>query len=120
MTAEEAEARDAEAYARQMALDADAFAAPSGEDTPQLLHPVRRFYEPAVARHKLAENVLIVAHGGSIRALLVCLLGLPDDWSGGSGSTAAASPSSGTTPAGASSNFGTTFPMPLAARRCKA
>lgn len=79
LTAEEAKARDAESYARRMALDADAFAAPGGEDTRQLLRRVRRFYEHAVGSHQPTDNVLIVAHGGSIRALLVCLLGLPDD-----------------------------------------
>lgn len=79
LTTEEAEARDPEDYARRMALDADAFAAPGGEDTRQLLGRVRRFYEHAQARHRSSENVLVVAHAGSIRALLVCLLGLPDD-----------------------------------------
>ncbi len=78
LTTEEAEARDPEDYARRMALDADAFAAPGGEDTRQLLDRVRRFYERAVTRHQPSDNVLVVAHAGSIRALLVCLLGLPD------------------------------------------
>ena len=40
---------------------------------------VRRFYERAAERHQPSEDVLIVAHAGSIRALLICLLGLPDD-----------------------------------------
>lgn len=79
LTPEEAEARDPETYTRLMVLDADAFAAPGGEDTNQLLGRVRRFYERTVARHQPSENVLVVAHGGSIRALLLCLLGLPDD-----------------------------------------
>jgi len=79
LTAEEAEARNPEDYARRMALDVNAFAAPGGENTGQLLHRVRRFYERAAERHGPSENVLVVAHGGSIRALLVCLLGLPDD-----------------------------------------
>ena len=79
LTGEEAEARNPEDYARRMALDVDAFAAPGGENTGQLLHRVRRFYERAAERHGPSENVLVVAHGGSIRALLVCLLGLPDD-----------------------------------------
>ena len=79
LTAQEAEARDPQDYARRMALDADAFAAPGGEDSQQLLRRVRRFYERAMARHEPSESVLVVAHAGSIRALLVCLLGLPDD-----------------------------------------
>jgi len=78
LTTEEAEARDPEDYARRMALDADVFAAPGGEDTRQLLGRVRRFYEHTQARHQPSDNVLVVAHAGSIRALLVCLLGLPD------------------------------------------
>ncbi len=79
LTLEEAEARNPEDYACRMALDANAFAAPGGEVTRQLLHRVRRFNERVAARHEPSENVLVVAHGGSIRALLVCLLGLPDD-----------------------------------------
>lgn len=78
LTTAEAEARDPEDFARRMALDADAFAAPGGENTRQLLGRVRRFYEHAQARHQPSDNVLVVAHAGSIRALLVCLLGLPD------------------------------------------
>ncbi len=79
LTTEEAEAQDPEEYARRMALDAGVFAAPGGENTQQLLDRVRRFYECAVERHQSSEDVLIVAHAGSIRALLTCLLGLPDD-----------------------------------------
>ena len=79
LTAEEAEARNPEDYARRIALGVDAFAAPGGENTGQLLHRVRRFYERAAELHGASENVLVVAHGGSIRALLICLLGLPDD-----------------------------------------
>ena len=45
----------------------------------QLLHRVRRFYTSAVKRHDATGNLLIVAHGGPIRALLVCLLGLMDE-----------------------------------------
>ncbi|MCY4528488.1 MAG: histidine phosphatase family protein [Chloroflexi bacterium] len=59
------------------------FAAPGGEDTGHVLDRVRRFSAEAEKRHDPADNVLIVAHGGSIRALFVCLLGLTDDrfWS---------------------------------------
>ena len=78
LTTEEAEARDPEDYVRRMALDAHVFAAPGGEDAQQLLGRVRRFYEQAQAHHQPSDNVLVVAHAGSIRALLVCLLGLPD------------------------------------------
>lgn len=80
LTSEEAEARDPQEYARRMALHADTFAAPGGEDTRQVLERVRRFHERVVARHQSSEDVLVVAHAGSIRALLVCFLGLEDDW----------------------------------------
>ena len=79
LTPEEAEAQDPNDYAVRMALAGDAFAAPGGEDARQLLNRVRRFYERAAALHPSSGNVLVVAHAGSIRALLVCLLGLPDD-----------------------------------------
>lgn len=79
LATEEAEAQDPAAFAERMALGNDGFAAPGGEDTRQMLERVRRFYERVAARHQSSEDVLVVAHGGSIRALLVCLLGLPDD-----------------------------------------
>ena len=79
LTAEEAEARDPQDYVRRMAMSSDAFAAPEGEDTHELLNRVRRFCDGAFARHEPSEDVLVVAHGGSIRALLVCLLEMPDD-----------------------------------------
>ena len=79
LTSEGAEARDPQDYARRMALDTDAFAAPGGEDTRQMLGRVRQFYKRVVARHGPSEDLLVVAHAGSIRALLVCLLEMPDD-----------------------------------------
>jgi len=79
LTPEEAEAQDPEAYARRMAMEPGAFAAPGGEDTQQLLARTRRFYERTLARHQPSEDLLVVAHAGPIRALLICLLGLPDD-----------------------------------------
>ena len=63
----------------QTNLAAHAFAAPGGEDTAELLARVRRFYLHAVDRHAAVENLLIVAHGGTIRALLVCLMEWSDD-----------------------------------------
>ena len=61
-------------------MRAPAFAAPGGEDTAQLLDRVRRFSTSAAKRHDPAEDLLIVAHAGSIRALLVCLLDLADEY----------------------------------------
>ena len=74
----EIEARYPKTFAQHMGFGRNAFAAPGGEDSAQVLDRVRRFYTSAVKRHDDSENLLIVAHGGSLRALLVCLLGLPD------------------------------------------
>ncbi len=83
LTLDEVEAQYPTALAERMGKGNNAFAAPGGEDTGQLLDRVRRFCAKAEKRHDPADNVLIVAHGGSIRALLVCLLKLGDDqfWS---------------------------------------
>ena len=80
LTLEEAEARDPEVFAARMTMRAPAFAAPGGEDTAQLLDRVRRFSTSAAKRHDPAEDLLIVAHAGSIRALLVYLLDLTDEY----------------------------------------
>ena len=80
LTLSEAEARDPEVFAEKMSLENLAFAAPGGEDTSQVIDRVRRFYAGAMEHHDAAEDLLVVAHGGSIRALLVCLLDLTDDY----------------------------------------
>lgn len=79
LTLEEVEARDPTVFAKQMEMGNRKFSAPGGEDTTELLHRVRRFYTSAVNHHDAADNLLIVSHAGSIRALLVCMLGLTDD-----------------------------------------
>lgn len=79
LTLAEAEARDPEVFAARMRLRGRAFAAPGGEDMPRMLKRVRRFCARAAERHDPAEDVLVVAHGGSVRALLVCLLGLTEE-----------------------------------------
>ncbi len=78
LTREEVEAQDPKGFAKRISGGNHAFAAPGGESATQVLERVRRFHARAVERHDPSENLLIVAHGGSIRALLVCLLGLPD------------------------------------------
>ena len=79
LTPEEVQARDPEDFAlRFRQRDAD-FAAPGGESAIQLLQRVRRFYVKAASVHGPEENLLVVAHGGSIRALTLCLLGLSDE-----------------------------------------
>ncbi len=66
--------------AQRMSSGHNAFATPGGEDSAQVLDRVRRFYAGIVKRHDDSVDILIVAHAGSLRALLVCLLGLTDDY----------------------------------------
>ena len=79
MTIGEVEAQYPGSLAARVRLGDNAFAAPGGEDTAQILERVQRFSTKAVDRHDPDDDILIVAHGGPIRALVVCLLGLPDD-----------------------------------------
>ena len=53
--------------------------APGGESAVEALLRVRRFSARASASHDPGENILVVGHGGSLRALAVCLLDLADD-----------------------------------------
>lgn len=80
LTLKEIETRYLELLTQRMGFGRNAFAAPGGEDSAQVLDRVRRFYASALKRHDDSEDILIVAHGGSLRALLICLLGLPDDY----------------------------------------
>ena len=79
LTVEEVEAKDPNRFAARMAGANEAFAAPGGENTAQVLARVRKFHSRALECRQPADHVLVVAHGGSLRALLVCLLGLPDE-----------------------------------------
>ena len=76
LTSEEVEARQPGAMAERMSAGNEAFAAPGGEDTWQVLERVRSFCERTAERHDPSEDILVVAHGGSIRALAVALLDL--------------------------------------------
>ncbi|MCY3887807.1 MAG: histidine phosphatase family protein [Chloroflexi bacterium] len=80
MTQREMEIQDPKGFAERIGGESYAFATPGGESTTQVLARVRRFHARAAERHDPSESLLIVAHGGSIRALLVCLLGLPDTY----------------------------------------
>lgn len=80
LTLSEIETRDPEVFTERMSLGNLSFAAPGGEDTIQLLGRVRRFYAGAIKRHEASENLVVVAHGGTVRALIVCLLELTDDY----------------------------------------
>lgn len=54
------------------------WSAPGGESAIDALHRVRRFSTRANASLDAGENILVVAHGGTLRALVVCLLDLAD------------------------------------------
>ena len=79
LTLEEVEARFPKVFAQRMASGNSGFTAPGGEDSAHVLDRVRRFCARTVKRHDEAEDLLIVAHGGTLRALLVCLLDLTTD-----------------------------------------
>lgn len=54
------------------------FTAPGGESAIDAIRRVRRFTKRASESLDRRENILVVAHGGSLRALAVCLLDLAD------------------------------------------
>jgi broad specificity phosphatase PhoE len=64
-----------ELYKRLFAEDVT-FAPPGGESDTDLILRVKPFASTIKSSHVGDENILIVAHGGSLRALLVNLLGL--------------------------------------------
>ena len=70
-------ARDPGAGERQFSRDLD-FAPERGETFRQVIARVGEFARVLKADHADEEG-LVVGHGGSLRALLVCLLGLPDE-----------------------------------------
>lgn len=55
------------------------WSAPGGENAIDAIQRVRRFSARESASHEPGENILVVGHGGSLRALAVCLLDLADD-----------------------------------------
>ena len=83
LTLDEAESSDPERFAQRLDLRLArsrlGFAAPGGETTAGVLERVRGFVEQTRARSAPGDRLLVAAHGGSIRALLVCLLDLPMD-----------------------------------------
>lgn len=72
------EAEDPESFAR-LFEDNITFAPPGGESDSNLIDRVRLAVERLKQAHQNDENVLVVSHGGTIRATLVLLLGLPKD-----------------------------------------
>jgi len=79
LTIGEVEARDADRLSRRLSGRNEDFAGPGGENAFDVLERVRRFHEETAQRHAPGEAVLVVGHGGSLRALLVCLLDLPPE-----------------------------------------
>jgi probable phosphoglycerate mutase len=79
LTFAEVEARDREGFAARMMRRNSEYAPPGGESVGEVVARVRAFHDGARARHGSGENVLVVGHGGSLLALLICLLGLPDE-----------------------------------------
>ncbi len=80
LTLAEIQARNPEEFAQRFSQSDIDFAAPGGESAVQLTERVRRFYHRAAASHDDSEDILVVAHGGSIRALALCLLALPIEY----------------------------------------
>ena len=79
LTVAEVEARDADRLSRRLDGLHEDFAGPGGENTYAVLERVRRFCEATTHRCAPGDSLLVVAHGGSLRALLVCLLELPPE-----------------------------------------
>jgi len=82
MTISELTEKYTDEFARMMDIDND-FSPPGGESVTQLLVRTGRFV--TLAREQVPEegNILVVCHGGSMRGVIVHLLGLPADkfWS---------------------------------------
>jgi len=55
--------------------EADTFRMPGGENVSDVVVRVSAFYEETIVKH-LGENIIIIAHGGSIAALLIAIEGL--------------------------------------------
>ena len=77
LTFAEAEARDPAGFAERMMRQNAEYAPPGGESAGQVLERVRRFHDRVRIEHGSGEQVLVVAHSGSLLALLLCLLDLP-------------------------------------------
>ena len=75
----EIEAQFPNAYAQLMGAEDSSFVAPGGESSAQVLDRVRRFCARVEERNTEGGDILVVAHGGTVRALVACLLDLPKD-----------------------------------------
>lgn len=80
LTLAEVEARYPGALAERIEAGGNlGWTAPGGENAIDAIQRVRRFSARESASHEPGENILVVGHGGSLRALVVCLLDLADD-----------------------------------------
>ncbi len=80
LTLEEVETRYPGALAERIEAGGNlGWTAPGGESAIDAIRRVRRFTMRTSACHDPGENILVVGHGGSLRALVVCLLDLADD-----------------------------------------
>jgi broad specificity phosphatase PhoE len=79
LTYDEARERDVAAYERLMESGANFLApfAPGGESVSQLVQRVDRARKRIAEAHGADDDLLIVAHSGSVRGLLIGLLDLP-------------------------------------------
>ncbi|MDE2967351.1 MAG: histidine phosphatase family protein [Chloroflexota bacterium] len=79
LTFAEVEARDPAGFAERVVRRDERYSPPGGERVGEVVDRVRRFHDSVRARHGSGEQVLVVGHGGSLTALLVCLLDLPTE-----------------------------------------
>lgn len=73
---QQVQADDPERYARLMTCDLS-FAPPGGESIDDLIRRVRQALFPLRSCHLGSSDILVVGHAGSIRALAVLLLDIP-------------------------------------------
>lgn len=78
LTHDQLNERFPDTYPRRFMADDPTFAPPDGESLEAFFERVGTFAERLRAEHRDGdENVLIVSHGGVLRALLICLLDFP-------------------------------------------
>lgn len=80
LTFAEAQARDPEGFAERMQRQNERYTPPGGESVGQFVGRVGRFHDQVRGRHGSGERVLVVGHSGSVLALLVCLLDMPNEY----------------------------------------
>lgn len=80
LTFAEVEARDPEGFAERMLRQNERDAPPGGENVQQVVDRVRRFHDRVRELHVSGDQVLVVGHSGSLLALLICLLDMPNEF----------------------------------------